>query len=86
MQRIEVLAGPQDIPYGAGAEAGAIRYITNPVKLNHWEGTASASYSSTARGEPNSSVQAVRNVPIIDDVLAVRALVYDDHRGGSGPC
>ena len=82
MQRIEVLAGPQGTLYGAGAEAGAIRYITNPVKLNQWEGTASASYSSTAHGDPNSSIQAVLNVPLIDDALALRALVYGDHRGG----
>jgi iron complex outermembrane recepter protein len=82
MQRIEVLAGPQGTLYGAGAEAGAIRYITNPVKLNQWEGTASASYSFTAHGDPNSSVQAVLNIPVIDDVFALRALVYNDRRGG----
>ena len=82
MQRIEVLAGPQGTLYGAGAEAGAIRYITNSVKLNQTEGTAAASYSSTAHGEPSASVQAVLNVPVIDDVFALRALVYNDHRGG----
>jgi iron complex outermembrane receptor protein len=82
MQRIEVLAGPQGTLYGAGAEAGAIRYITNPVKLNQWEGTASASYSSTAHGDPGTSVQAVLNIPVIDNVFALRALIYSDRRGG----
>jgi iron complex outermembrane recepter protein len=82
MQRIEVLAGPQGTLYGAGAEAGAIRYITNTVDLTQTEGTASASYSSTAHGDPGASVQAMLNVPVIDGVFALRAVVYNDHRGG----
>src|SRR5450631_2416464 len=34
LNRIEVLEGPQGTLYGAGAEAGAIRYITNEPKLD----------------------------------------------------
>src|SRR6202140_4208504 len=34
LNRIEVLEGPQGTLFGAGAEAGAIRYITNEPKLN----------------------------------------------------
>jgi len=33
MQRIEVLEGPQGTLFGGGAEAGAIRYITNKPNL-----------------------------------------------------
>ena len=82
MERIEVLEGPQGTLFGGGAEAGAIRYITNKPKLNVTEGSADASYSVTAGGDPNSAINAVLNLPLIQDHLAVRAVIYTDHRGG----
>jgi iron complex outermembrane receptor protein len=82
MERIEVLEGPQGTLFGGGAEAGAIRYITNKPKLNVTEGSADATYSVTAHGDPNSAVNAVLNVPIITDHFALRAVIYSDRRGG----
>jgi iron complex outermembrane recepter protein len=82
MERIEVLEGPQGTLFGGGAEAGAIRYITNKPKLNVTEGNAEASYGTTAHGDPNSAITAVINVPLIEDTLAVRAVIYNDRRGG----
>src|SRR5580704_3213546 len=82
MERIEVLEGPQGTLFGGGAEAGAIRYITNKPKLNVTEGNAEASYGTTAHGDPNSAITAVLNVPLIEDTLAVRAVIYNDRRGG----
>jgi len=82
MERIEVLEGPQGTLFGAGAQAGVIRYITNKPKLNVTEGDVSASYSNTAHGDPNSGVTATINLPLITDKLAVRAVIYSDSRGG----
>jgi outer membrane receptor protein involved in Fe transport len=82
MERIEVLEGPQGTLFGGGAQAGAIRYITNKPKLDKVEGSADASYGWTAGGDPNQSVNATLNVPVIDNTLAVRASVYSDRRGG----
>jgi iron complex outermembrane recepter protein len=82
MERIEVLEGPQGTLFGGGAEAGAVRYITNKPKLNVLSGSADASYGITAGGDPNSSANAVLNLPLIQDHLAVRAVIYTDHRGG----
>ncbi len=82
MERIEVLEGPQGTLFGGGAEAGAIRYITNKPKLNVTEGYAEASYGTTAHGDPNSAVNATLNLPLIQDTLAIRAVVYNDRRGG----
>ena len=67
MERIEVLEGPQGTLFGGGAEAGAVRYITNKPKLNNTEGSAEAGYSWTAHGDPNTSVTGVLNVPLIAD-------------------
>src|ERR1700728_3972892 len=82
LDRIEVLEGPQGTLFGSGAEAGAIRYITNAPKLDVTEGSVNAGYGVTAGGDPNSNVTAVLNLPLIPDTLAVRGVIYDDHRGG----
>ncbi|HLJ37456.1 MAG TPA: TonB-dependent receptor [Steroidobacteraceae bacterium] len=82
INRIEVLEGPQGTLFGAGAEAGAIRYITNEPKLDTTQATIKAGYGTTAHGDPNTDVTAVLNLPLIADTMAVRAVIYDDRRGG----
>lgn len=82
MARIEVLEGPQGTLFGGGAEAGAIRYITNKPVIDKFEGNSHASYGVTAHGDPNTAVNATINVPVIAGKLAVRAVIYNDHRGG----
>ena len=82
LQRIEVLEGPQGTLFGAGAQAGVIRYITNQPKLDVVEANFTAGYGTTAHGDNNSVVTAVLNVPLIEDKLAVRAAAFTDSRGG----
>jgi iron complex outermembrane receptor protein len=82
MERVEVLEGPQGTLFGGGAQAGAIRYITNKPKLDVTEGNVNAGYGITAGGDPNSNVNATINLPLIADTLAVRATIFNDHRGG----
>jgi iron complex outermembrane receptor protein len=82
MERVEVLEGPQGTLFGGGAQAGAIRYITNKPKLDVTEGNVDGSYGWTAGGDPNQSVNGTINLPLIENTLAVRATIYDDHRGG----
>ena len=82
IDRIEVLEGPQGTLFGSGAEAGAIRYITNAPKLNVTEANVNAGYGVTAHGDPNTNITAVLNLPLIADTMAVRAVIYNDRRGG----
>jgi len=82
MERVEVLEGPQGTLFGGGAQAGAIRYITNKPKPDATSGEFNAGYGTTAGGDQNSSLNAVLNVPLIADTLAVRAVVFSDHQGG----
>jgi iron complex outermembrane recepter protein len=82
MERIEVLAGPQGTLFGAGAQAGVIRYITNSPKLDRTEANVTASYGVTAGGDPNTALQAVLNLPLIEGKMAVRGVIYTDTRGG----
>ena len=82
INRIEVLEGPQGTLFGAGAEAGVIRYITNQPKLDKTEASVTAGYGTVAHGDPNSSVTGVLNLPLIAGHMAARVVVYDDTRGG----
>jgi iron complex outermembrane receptor protein len=82
LERIEVLEGPQGTLFGAGAQAGVLRYITNKPKLDVTEGSIDAGYAETSHGDPSSNVTGVINLPLIQDTLAVRGVVYSDSRGG----
>ena len=82
LERVEVLEGPQGTLFGAGAQAGVIRYITNKPKIDVTEGSVTAGYGITAGGDPNSDATAVLNLPLIADTLAVRGVIYSDTHGG----
>jgi len=82
LERIEVLEGQQGTLFGAGAEAGVLRYITNKPKLNVTEAQVNAGAAATSHGNASHAIDAVLNLPLIRDHLAVRAVIYDDRRGG----
>jgi len=82
LERIEILEGPQGTLFGGGAQAGVVRYITNKPKLNVTEGSVEATYGTTAHGENNSGGNAVINLPLLQDHLAMRAVIYNENRGG----
>jgi len=82
LERIEVLEGPQGTLFGAGAQAGVIRYITNKPKLNKTEVNVEAGYGLTSGGNSNGDVNLAVNLPLITDTLALRLVGYYDKRGG----
>ncbi|HEY8051826.1 MAG TPA: TonB-dependent receptor [Steroidobacteraceae bacterium] len=81
MERVEVLEGPQGTLFGGGAQAGAIRYITNKPRLNAVSGDVNAAYGITAHGDPNTALNAVLNVPL-SDRFALRGVFFSERRGG----
>ncbi|WP_339669996.1 TonB-dependent receptor [Dasania marina] len=82
LERVEVLPGPQGTLFGASSQAGTVRLITNKPVINELSGGFDASYSTTKNGEPSTSVEAVINLPVIEDKMAVRAVVYNAKEGG----
>jgi iron complex outermembrane receptor protein len=81
LNRIEVLEGPQGTLFGGGAEAGAVRYITNRPRLGATSASVNLSAGITDGGAPNASFNTVWNMPI-GNKFAFRAVLYSDHRGG----
>ncbi len=82
LQRVEVLEGPQGTLFGGGAEAGAVRYITNKPVIDQFSGHFEGSFGGTDGGAANGSFSATINIPVIRDTLAIRATIYDSHEGG----
>jgi outer membrane receptor protein involved in Fe transport len=81
-ERIEVLTGPQGTLFGAGAQAGVLRYITNKPKFNEMSSNVKAGVATTSDGDESYNVEGVLNLPLIDDKLAMRLVAYHDKRGG----
>jgi outer membrane receptor protein involved in Fe transport len=82
MNRVEVLEGPQGTLFGGGAEAGALRYITNKPDLEKYEGKIEGEYGFQDHGDGIGSGNAMVNLPVVQDKLAVRLVAYDDYEGG----
>ena len=82
LDRIEILEGPQGTLFGAGAEAGVVRYITNKPKLDVTEAVVNGGAATTAHGAPSGNVDVTVNVPLVTDQLAVRGVIYKERRGG----
>ena len=81
-ERIEVLTGPQGTLFGAGAQAGVLRYITNKPQMNEFSSNVKTGIATTAHGDESYNVEGVLDLPLIDDKLAMRLVAYYDKRGG----
>ena len=79
---MEVLEGPQGTLFGAGAQAGVVRYITNKPKLDKFETAINAGYGTTSHGDPSSQVDGMINLPLIENKFALRGVIYSESRGG----
>lgn len=82
LNRIEVARGPQGTLFGAGSEAGNIRFITNEPSLDTLSGYVHAELSSTEYGTPSYEVGAAVGGPIIPDELGFRMSIWGRHDGG----
>ena len=72
VDRVEMLRGPQGTLFGAGAEGGAVRFITPQPSLNQSTGYVRAEASSTRGGDPSYEAGAAIGLPLVDDVLGLR--------------
>jgi len=82
LNHIEVLRGPQGTLYGAGAMGGLLKYVTNEPDTNTFSGQASAGLSTTKHGGIGNTASAVLNIPIKNDVAAVRVSAFSQHDAG----
>src|SRR5579862_4795716 len=73
LERFEVLRGPQGTLFGAGSEAGTVRYITHQPQLGRFEDVTHGDLGGSARG--------ALNIPM-GDTAALRLVAYWHHLPG----
>ncbi|MEO8997885.1 MAG: TonB-dependent receptor plug domain-containing protein, partial [Rhodanobacter sp.] len=79
--RIEVLAGPQGTLYGASAEAGALRIITNKPDPRGFAANYSIDLDKVAHGGIGDTVEGMLNIPLSSNA-AVRLVGWHEHDAG----
>jgi iron complex outermembrane receptor protein len=79
--RIEVLAGPQGTLYGASAEAGALRIITNKPDPSGFAASYAISTNKVAHGGIGETFEGMLNIPISKNT-AVRLVGWHEHDAG----
>ncbi|MGH1559120.1 TonB-dependent receptor plug domain-containing protein [Caulobacter segnis] len=81
-ERVEVLRGPQGTLYGSGSMGGTLRVILNKPDSSRYAGAVEAQGTSTKGGNTGYSVKGMVNVPLIEDKLAARLVLYKTEGGG----
>lgn len=82
VERVEVVRGPSGTLYGQGSMGGTIKLVTARPDASDYSGRMQVQASSTSDGGDNLSVSGVVNVPLIQDMLAVRIAGSYDELGG----
>lgn len=83
IERVEVLRGPQGTLYGEGSFGGVINIISKRPDNQKVEASFAASqFDVEAGSSDNTDLQGMINVPLIENVLAVRAVGYKLDRAG----
>ncbi len=80
--RVESLAGPQGTLYGASAESGVLRIITNKPDPHKFSGGFDLEANQILGHGSGGSVEGFVNVPIITDRVALRAVGWYVRTGG----
>ncbi len=92
IERVEVLRGPQGTLYGASSMSGTIRYIPKEPVMDGVDGYLALEDSNTQHGGNNYNANGALNLPIVNNVLALRVVGWrlydsgyvDEIRVGSG--
>lgn len=82
LNRVEVLRGPQGTLYGSGSMGGTVKLVTNQPNLQKVEGNIDVVVSDTPAGGVNPGANIMINMPLVDDVLALRVVGTEQYTHG----
>ncbi len=82
LNRVEVARGPQGTLFGAGSEAGTVRFITNQPSLTEFTGTTRAEFAETEGGRNSYEAGIAMGGPIVQDEVGYRFSAWVRSDGG----
>jgi outer membrane receptor protein involved in Fe transport len=82
VERVEVERGPQGTLFGAGAEGGALRFVSPDPSLTQYSGFARGELAYTQDGAPSYEAGAAGGGPILESELGFRASAWYRRDGG----
>ena len=77
LNRIEVLRGPQSTLYGATAEGGLVKYVSNAPNVTHYAGELETGVAGNTDGSVGGSTKGFVNVPFWNGKAAVRFTAWN---------
>ena len=80
--RIEVLKGPQGTLYGSSALGGVVRIVPNAPDLSRRFGWVDVATTLTEHGAQGQAISLMANLPLTQDRVALRTVLYRNHSGG----
>jgi len=81
VERVEVLRGPQGTLFGSGSMGGTVQILFRKPG-DRFEARFEGEASWTQDGDLNHGVNAMVNLPVVEGILAARAVGYDEYRAG----
>ncbi len=82
LNRLEILRGPQGTLYGSGSMGGTVKLLTNQPQLDTYGGSIEVTGSGTDGGGANGNINGAVNIPIFDNLLAMRLVGTELHNSG----
>ncbi len=82
LSRVEILRGPQGTLFGSGSMGGTIRLISNQPNLTEFQSTVRSVLSGTDGGGFNHNDNLMVNLPLIDNILALRVVGSENETSG----
>ncbi len=82
LESVEVLRGPQGALYGSGSIGGVIQLRSKKPALDQFSARVSTEIGTTQGAASSSAIDAMINLPIVKDRLAIRGVGYAEQAGG----
>jgi iron complex outermembrane recepter protein len=82
LNRVEILRGPQGTLYGAGSMGGTVKLVTNKPDLQRFGVNAEGILSGTEGGGFNHTENAMVNLPLVQDIAALRIVGTNENLSG----